>query len=200
MRYLYIFILSLIGTHSVLGQNKTYQLIADSYKHTIIYADYRATFQTIKKNIDKGDAQPEKTYYWYHQNTINQTQGGFDGKLLEGAYVSFYLNKNLKEEGFFKNGLKEGSWKTWRENGLLIESTTFKAGVKEGKFSSYDDQGKLKEKGNYSQGKLDGVLLQYGENGVVNKTKYKDGKITIKKASRWNWLHHLFNRKKDKHA
>ena len=68
-------------------------------------------------------------YYWYSSNKIHFSQGGFSGKLLNGAYSEFYLNKNLKEQGNFKKGLKNGTWKSWSEDGTLSQLSVWKNGV-----------------------------------------------------------------------
>lgn len=68
-------------------------------------------------------------YFWYSANIIHETQGGYSGRLLNGFYSVFYLNKNLKEQGHFKTGLKNGIWKSWKEDGSLQATTNWKRGV-----------------------------------------------------------------------
>ncbi|MDB5137822.1 MAG: hypothetical protein JWP37_4425 [Mucilaginibacter sp.] len=68
-------------------------------------------------------------YYWYSAGVIHATQGGFSGKLLNGVYTEYYLNKNLKEQGTFKRGLKSDIWKTWNDDGSLKQTATWKDGV-----------------------------------------------------------------------
>src|ERR1700744_5706173 len=47
--------------------------------------------------------RPKSTlwYFWYDANVIHTTQGGFGGKLLDGTYQEFFINKNLEMEGHF---------------------------------------------------------------------------------------------------
>jgi antitoxin component YwqK of YwqJK toxin-antitoxin module len=71
----------------------------------------------------------DRFYYWYSSNKIHYSQGGFSGKLLNGAYNEYYLNKNLKEQGNFKKGLKKGTWKSWNEDGTLSQISVWKNGV-----------------------------------------------------------------------
>lgn len=68
-------------------------------------------------------------YFWYSANSIHETQGGYSGRLLNGLYSAFYLNKNLKEQGYFKKGLKDGVWKSWRGDGSLLSATNWKHGI-----------------------------------------------------------------------
>ncbi|CAN5280424.1 hypothetical protein BH09BAC6_BH09BAC6_10840 [soil metagenome] len=67
-------------------------------------------------------------YFWYSANKIHSTQGGYSGKLLNGRYIEYFLNKNLKEQGTFKKGLKEGIWKSWNEDGMLRQVIMWKSG------------------------------------------------------------------------
>ena len=72
--------------------------------------------------------KPNLYYYWYNANTIHISQGGFSGKLLNGPYIEYYTDKNLKEQGNFKKGLKDGVWKSWNEEGTLTSVTNWKRG------------------------------------------------------------------------
>ncbi len=71
----------------------------------------------------------DRYYYWYFNNVIHSTQGGYNGQLLNGHYVALYPDKNLKEEGDFKTGLKDGEWKTWNRKGDLTSVTNWNEGV-----------------------------------------------------------------------
>lgn len=73
-------------------------------------------------------AKPALHYFWYNSGAIHETQGGYSGRLLNGQYTAYYLNKNLKEQGLFKKGLKDGTWKSWREDGSLLATVTWKRG------------------------------------------------------------------------
>jgi|GEM_PF-1370638 len=71
----------------------------------------------------------DRYYFWYFNNVIHSTQGGYNGQLLNGHYVAFYPDKNLKEEGDFKRGLKDGEWKTWNPKGDLTNVTNWNEGI-----------------------------------------------------------------------
>jgi len=71
----------------------------------------------------------DRYYYWYYNKIIHSTQGGYTGQLLNGHYIAFYPDKNLKEEGNFKAGLKDGTWKTWNQKGDLTNVTTWDEGI-----------------------------------------------------------------------
>jgi hypothetical protein len=97
-------------------------------KVRITEADKTVTAEIMVVGSDPS-VRPSLFYYWYNAGVIHSTQGGFSGKLLNGQYNEFYLNKNLKQQGSFKKGLKNGSWKSWSEDGTLILFTTWKNGI-----------------------------------------------------------------------
>jgi antitoxin component YwqK of YwqJK toxin-antitoxin module len=90
----------------------------------------------------------DRFYYWYNDNSIHSSQGGFSGKLLNGLYEAYYLNHNLKEKGAFKKGLKNGIWKSWKEDGTLSQVANWKNGIliPEGSVSFWDKVNILKRK------------------------------------------------------
>jgi len=83
----------------------------------------------IKPLNNNPGAKGDRFYYWYSDNAIHSTQGGYSGDLLNGLYNEYYLNKNLKAQGVFKKGLKEGVWKSWKDDGTLSEVSTWKNGL-----------------------------------------------------------------------
>lgn len=123
-------------------------------------------------------ARPELWYFWYSANQIQHTQGGYSGKLLNGSYRSYYLNKNLMEEGSFRAGLKNGVWKTWKENGVLAGETSWQDGILTGPFSKYDDAGELRLSGRYKKGLMDGPVRGIRGKDTVEIIWYKAGVIT----------------------
>jgi len=117
-------------------------------KVRIIEAD-----RIIQAEIKPVDSDPgikaDRFYYWYDDNTIHASQGGFSGKLLNGLYVAYYLNHNLKEQGVFKKGLKDGIWKSWNEDGALGQVANWKNGMPASQRSAsfWDKLNILKRKG-----------------------------------------------------
>ncbi|MFI5139273.1 MAG: toxin-antitoxin system YwqK family antitoxin [Sphingobacteriales bacterium] len=92
--------------------------------------------------------KPDRLYYWYNDNRIHTSQGGYTGKLLNGLYEAYYLNHNLKEQGVFKKGLKDGVWKSWNEDGTLSQTGNWKNGllIPQGTPSFWDKINILKRK------------------------------------------------------
>lgn len=120
--------------------------------------------------------EQSKTYYWYSHNSIHQTQGGYDGRILHGEYSSFYLSNQLKEKGRFYKGLKHQRWSLWYENGKLHEIYHWKKGVLNGIHQVYDENGVIVLEENYNNGLLDGKQKIF-ENGKLKSTKcFNNGK------------------------
>ena len=134
-------------------------------------------------------AYTTKTYYWYGGNQVNFTQGGYSGKLLNGNYYEYYLNKNLKTEGTFEKGLKTGIWKTWDEGGLLLDMLTWKKGVKNGLYKIFGAGGKITEHGTYKLGKQNGQVEYFSGQDSTTIVTFKNGQVMQKDtASFWKKL------------
>jgi hypothetical protein len=161
----------------------------------MVYINYEN--YSVHANVlsDACTIQPKNnyTYYWYTDNDIKQTEGGYDGKLLHGEYKSFYLNKNLKEQGIFSNGLKEGVWKTWFPNGRIHEIIHYKKSLEHGAYELYDEQGKIISKSNFKNGVLDGKKIDFQKEKIDTVILYKKGEVIVPESSK----HHGLKRKKE---
>ncbi|MES2807017.1 MAG: hypothetical protein V4619_00220 [Bacteroidota bacterium] len=131
------------------------------------------------------DTETDRLYYWYGSNKIHITQGGFSGRLLNGQYIEYYLNKNIKEEGRFVKGLKEGVWKNWTENGVLQQSFTWKKGIKQGEFIAFDNKGAIRQQGKYNVNLLNGTVKTIDTTGKLSFTRYRDGKVIVDSPSKF---------------
>lgn len=171
------------------------------YRHTVNYPDHKVTFYTLSSEKSPGNIVPERKYYWYSNNHINTTQGGYSGKLLHGQYSDFYESKGLKEQGIFKQGLKEGVWKTWTETGMLISLMEYQDGILDGSYYKYGLDGKILEQGNYKTGKLNGKLITYPGGDSTKVKFYKHGVLQVSKNKKENaLLKKFFGHKKIKAA
>lgn len=127
-------------------------------------ADSFAVFEVMAQRKFIFKPENGKRYYWYSSNQVMNTDGGYDGKLLDGRYSCFYPNKNLREKGSFNKGLKQGEWKYWYENGNVKEITQWSNGVKNGAYSLYSKEGKIVESGKYCHNQLNGKVYLYNDN------------------------------------
>ena len=115
------------------------------------------------------------TYYWYSYNKIICTKGGYDGALLNGDYVCFYANNNLKEKGSFKRGLKKGKWISWYENGKIKEITYWSNSLKCGERKLYDENGNITLMEDYKNDKFNGTVIEYKSGKIATTKYYKNG-------------------------
>lgn len=124
------------------------------------------------------------TYYWFAANAIQQTENGFDGKLLHGEYKAFYLNSALKEWGQFQNGIKTGTWKLWHANGKLAEEANFSGGLRHGITQNFDEQGRLLQNAHYRHGQLHGTVERFTNGELSGTQRYKKGKEVVPKPKK----------------
>ncbi|TCD05843.1 hypothetical protein EZ449_15370 [Pedobacter frigidisoli] len=160
------------------------QSVLELYSHTINYPSYKVVFHLEVVPEGHQATSDSKRYFWYGGNQINITQGGFGGKLLDGAYREFYLNKNLKAEGNFDGGLMVGEWKKWRENGSLDSISNYSSGELNGLFARFDGKGILLEEGRYRNGLKHRKWLGHLSTDKVQVTYYKKGIVIQEKQSK----------------
>ncbi len=151
--------------------------------------------KTILAEIKEVKSAPsistEKRYFWYSSGQVRSTQGGYSGKLLNGNYKEYYLNKNLKAQGRYKKGLQAGDWSYWYPDGSLREQVSYKAGLRQGTFKEYDTKGGLKRKGKYRGDVLNGKVEAYNGMDSVSYSRYKNGVlIDEKKTGNLFWKKH----------
>lgn len=117
-----------------------------------------------------------KTYYWYKSNSIQSSEEGIGGTLLNGSYRVFDLEKNLLEQGQFKKGLKSGQWKNWYEDGTLKSKVCYKRGEQNGRYAYYDRNGNVTEQGKVSKSVLLSVFRKKNktEGQKMNNTDQKE--------------------------
>jgi antitoxin component YwqK of YwqJK toxin-antitoxin module len=151
-----------------------------TYLVYVNYESYSVRAYVLRDN-GRTEAQNAFTYFWYGANAIQQTRGGFDGKLLHGEYKAFYLDNNLKEAGRFAKGLKTGQWKTWHAGGKLAEIIHFTKGLRNGKYESFDEQGRPVLLAHYRMGVLHGEMITYRDGKMVNKRQYDHGEDVVPK-------------------
>ena len=123
-----------------------------------------------------------RTYGWVKGGSLFYTQGGYSGRLLDGAFYEFYPNRNLMLEGKYIKGLKDGRWSFWSEKGKLSEIQTWRSGVKHGLYIKNDSLGNLFFKANYKRGSLNGRATQRDSSGRIIKIYFRNS-VIIKNRS-----------------
>ncbi|TKC60300.1 hypothetical protein FBD94_15455 [Pedobacter hiemivivus] len=194
-QYIRIFLLSLFFVGSVgVAVGQKYE--KDYLTHKIIVNEEDRTIVAYVKPVKQISLDTDKRYYWFSNDRIKSTQGGFSGKLLNGRYEEFYADKNLKEKGSLDKGLKSGVWKRWDEKGKLKDDYTWNLGRMDGIYHKYDSVGKVLETGKYKNDLLNGKQYTYAGTGV-KELRYKDGKVVVRKKLRIpRFMGKLFDKKK----
>lgn len=121
-------------------------------------------------------------YYWIKAREIHFSQGGYEGNLLHGSYVSFYPNEQLKEQGRFYKGLKNGEWKKWHPNGAVAEISNWQKGMLNGEVLRFNETGGRIYKAHYKGNVLHGRELLFVQDTISSQRVYKRGVEKVKKV------------------
>lgn len=185
-KYLFIILLFFSIPASAQGLKDIFK--REAYQHTITSKEDKTVFQLQESSFNPKRIEDFKDYYWYSNNQIKITQGGYSGRLLNGNYKIFYLDRSLKEQGLFENGLKTGMWIKWSQQGKVYERANFKKGLLAGSFFRYNNLGEVLESGNYQDGKMQGVWKSYVKPDSIILTHYKNGLSYTPKVILWKRL------------
>lgn len=170
------FLTLMIGVLASAQPASSQNLIAYTNRVTLQSGDTVITLHVLPRD-KKVKLKTDQYYYWYRAQSLRCTRGGYDGQLLDGAYMEVYPDKNIKIKGEFKKGLKNNTWTTWNPKGEYINITTWKNGVKNGTFKEYDNEGILLRSGVYSNDLLDGDITEYARDGKSATKRYNNGKV-----------------------
>ena len=157
---------------------------AEAYAHTINHDLYKTVFHVMPYGEQATKVRFNRHYAWFGGNQIHFTQGGFSGRLLDGAYMEHFNEKGLKLQGTYKKGLMDGEWKAWRTDGSLDSILFYSSGIPNGKFERYDAAGVLMEYGKYKNGKLNGKITRWVARDSMQIVRYKNGKLYSKRPSK----------------
>lgn len=174
---LYIFIL--LSFENSLAQ-KGYK-ISDSRRVYITPVDKKIeAFVNMNK---KPKTHKGNIYYWYDNTTIQQTQGGYSGYLLDGQYLEYlYPSNKLSIKGNFRSGLKNGLWMSWYANGKLKEQVEWKKGKLNGIKYSFDTTGKVTKIEIYKHGNFtDTIALKDTSKAPFVQAQLNKVKLWFKK-------------------
>lgn len=90
----------------------------DGIRHQFSYlAEMKEMATRVKRN-----------YAWFDNKVIHTTQGSYSGKLLDGPYREYHINRQLKVQGGYKKGLPKGRWYHWDDGGQLISIRAYHKG------------------------------------------------------------------------
>ena len=176
---LLIGLLLIVGGSSVEGQ----KII-----HTETYDD--GTIKSISYHKITRNIIEKIKYQQFDRNGQKEEEGTYKDGKMNGLWVYYYENGNIKVEGHFKDGNgadvsdftgipqngRVGNWDFFYESGVLSQKARYKNGVLEGLYNVWWENGIKKEKGYYKNGKFDRIITSWYENGQKKaEGTFKDG-------------------------
>jgi|GEM_PF-3957970 len=152
-----------------------------TYTMEISSTNFSESITIARNNPEKRKVFSHLWYYWYMNNTVHFSEGGYSGKLLNGEYKSYYKNMNLRSSGNFRYGLMHDEWKTWYENGLMKSAEQWKKGIKHGSCEYFSENGMIRTMEKYRRGILEGKRMVYKNDSLVEVRRFKNGEEVLKK-------------------
>ncbi|WP_026898454.1 toxin-antitoxin system YwqK family antitoxin [Daejeonella oryzae] len=190
MKFAIVYVFLIFTINSVYSQQK----IDLGLNKVRIYESDLSILAEIHPIKSMGQIYTDRDYYWCSANEIHSTQGGFGGKLLNGTYIEYFPNKNLRVYGYYRNGLKNGVWKSWNSCGKLNAYVTWSNGHKNGRYMYYSESGNIQEQGVYHKDLLNGWIKYHRASGEPEYRYFNKG-IEVKGKIKGKQL--FFTSKKD---
>ncbi|MEQ8242526.1 membrane-binding protein [Fulvivirga sp.] len=133
-------------------------------------------------------SQAQVLRYVYHDEDKSKLKEMFYvrdsvSNILEGKYLSYYINGNIESEGQFKNNETYGEWNFYYETGKLKMKGVVKRNSSDGYWEYYYEQGSKSMEGEISNQKRRGEWKIYYESG---KLKEKGVFVNNKREGHWN--------------
>lgn len=177
----------LIAFGVTLGASNSYcQKIPKINTHTITVKtdDGYAKANILDHSKKKTNLKEYRMYFWFFNEAIHFSNGGYSGKLLHEKYTEYYNSDNIKEQGIYYYGLKTGYWKKWYTNGILNTVANYKYGIKNGSYREYDEKGNLKLLAKYRKGQIHGNYFLYKDGKIIIKKHFKNGIEVVPKEAK----------------
>ncbi|HSY61324.1 MAG TPA: hypothetical protein VK796_05575 [Cytophaga sp.] len=184
LKYVIALLTLILSSVQVFSQDEYYKQVA-GYNRVIIPTKDSVIYAWFYRNDDGNEinANEDKYYYWFAQNDIKKTRGGYDGKLLHGDYIVYYPNKDLCTKGLFKYGLKTGSWKSWYQGGEIKSKEKWRKGEIIGTAYFYLPNGKIQSVRKSLDHKGSAIVWDYNEQGKLLSKKYYKKNFLIKEKT-----------------
>lgn len=108
------------------------------------------------------------TYYDEAETRIKETFMVMEGdkSILDGKYISYYQNGNIKSEGFYRNNEPTGYWSYNYESGKLKMRGQLRGNSNYGLWKYFYENGQVSMEGNIFNGKREGEWRFYYESGI----------------------------------
>ncbi|MDB5256929.1 MAG: phophatidylinositol-4-phosphate 5-kinase [Chitinophagaceae bacterium] len=130
--------------------------------------------QALKKVAEYKDGVLNGPYLEYYSNGNVKTDAHYVKGELEGVRKHFFENGKMKAEETYKGGKRNGLYKYYYKNGNVETERYFQNGLKHGMYTQYYKNGKPEFTYNYSQDKMQGENKEYYDNGQVKYIAFFD--------------------------
>ena len=120
-------------------------------------------------------------YLSYYLNGNLESQGQFINNETVGEWNFYYETGNLKMKGIVKRNSSDGYWEYYYENGMKSMEGEISNHKRRGEWKIFYESGKLKEKGLFINNKREGPWIEYYEDGSKKGDidyNYDKGKYT----------------------
>jgi antitoxin component YwqK of YwqJK toxin-antitoxin module len=157
----YIYILTLLSSISLLGQDTVRQFFPDK------------PAQLMKEYLAHKDTQKPIGYYKeYAQNGTLKMHTEFNNGLLWNVFIVHDSNNvQIFDFGTFKNGT--GTLRDFRDKETTRSLRSYKDGVLHGRSIKYYANGSISMQGNYNNGNRCGTWYKYTKNGTLKENGAK---------------------------
>ena len=175
------------------GNWTTYDSTGDTLS-VVFYKRGKATGPFIKfiigKNLrSKFESSNHTSNNYSDWRDERQKMVGFYRKgVVNGKFILYYQNGNIKQTGNYKKGVKNGKFIEYHDNGKLRHIEFYKKDKLDGDWEYYYNTGKIREKRVYHRGTLKTTIkYEHFENGNLKSSesymhKPKSNGYTSKKA------------------
>lgn len=106
-------------------------------------------------------------YISYYLNGNKESKGLFENNETAGVWEFFYETGKLKMRGTLKNNTNDGYWEYFYENGNKQMEGDIIDKKRRGEWKIYYESGELKEKGLYVDNMREGLWMTYYEDGKM---------------------------------
>lgn len=114
-------------------------------------------------------------YISYYLNGNIESKGQFVNNETTGVWEFFFETGNMRMRGILRQNSNYGNWEYFYENGTKSMEGTINGHNKEGEWKIYYESGELREIGVYLNNKRSGIWKTYFEDGVVKgEIEYTD--------------------------
>ena len=153
-------------------------------KETICYLEKKVkhgphTKWYPKAKATKEDPEPE---------AVKAFSRTYRNDALDGSYLEWYSNGQLKTEASYVNGKLSGMIKKYYSNGQLRLSARYNKNIKDGPYKEFFKNGKPKLEANFNPiGQREGKQTRYRMNGrPISEYTYYQGKLVGKRFWRYD--------------